>query len=209
MTAEIKVSSLTAKAANLTTFTYAIDDVGGSWKLAINAADGIPIYDASGYLIPITDGSTRLGSSTKRWGRLTLAKGSAVILWDDTTGNGDELGYTNGVGPYFFDNTAGFAFGNNLQSLTADRVVTWPDMDGKVVETSAATMGRLTLNGATEVTVTTAKATTAANIFLTVQSPAGTPSGVAYVSSRVNGVSFGVKGVALDTSVVAWHIIEP
>lgn len=72
-----------------------------------------------------------------------------------------------------------------------------------------ATMGTLTLNGATEVTVATTKTTASSRIFLTVQAPGGTPSGIAYISSRVAGTSFGVKSVALDTSTVAWMIVEP
>lgn len=76
-------------------------------------------------------------------------------------------------------------------------------------EGSNAIMGTLTLNGATEVTVNTTKVTATSRIFLAIQSPAGTVSGVAYVSSRVAGTSFGVKGIALDTSIVAWMIVEP
>ncbi|WP_456318830.1 hypothetical protein [Actinacidiphila oryziradicis] len=75
-------------------------------------------------------------------------------------------------------------------------------------------MGTLTLNGATAVTVTTTTtaattATTASRIFLTVQAPGGTPSGVAYVAGRTAGTSFTVKGAAGDTSTVAWLIVEP
>ncbi|MBO4252996.1 hypothetical protein [Streptomyces griseorubiginosus] len=46
-------------------------------------------------------------------------------------------------------------------------------------------------------------------IFLTVQAPGGTPAGVAYVAGRNAGASFTVKGVAGDTSTVAWLIVEP
>nr|WP_246143678.1 hypothetical protein [Actinacidiphila oryziradicis] len=84
----------------------------------------------------------------------------------------------------------------------------------KVKEGSNAKMGTLTLNGATAVTVTTTTtaattATTASRIFLTVQAPGGTPSGVAYVAGRTAGTSFTVKGAAGDTSTVAWLIVEP
>ncbi len=70
-------------------------------------------------------------------------------------------------------------------------------------------MGTLVLNGATEVTVATTAVTATSRIFLTVQEPGGTPSGIVFVSSRVASTSFGVKGIALDTSVVAWIIVEP
>lgn len=78
-----------------------------------------------------------------------------------------------------------------------------------VKEGTNACMGTLTLNGATEVTVNTTKVTANSRIFLTVQAPGGTPAGVAYVSSRSAGTSFGVKGIAADTSTVAWLIVEP
>ncbi|MGW4909499.1 glycosyl hydrolase family 28-related protein [Streptomyces sp. NPDC004270] len=37
----------------------------------------------------------------------------------------------------------------------------------------------------------------------------GTPAGVAYVSGRIAGTSFTVKGATGDTSTVAWLIVEP
>ena len=70
-------------------------------------------------------------------------------------------------------------------------------------------MGTLTLNGTTEVTVNTTVVTANSRIFLTVQEPGGTPFGSVYVSSRIGGTSFGVKGNAGDTSIVAWMIVEP
>lgn len=79
----------------------------------------------------------------------------------------------------------------------------------KVKEGTNATMGTGTLNGATEVTIATNKVTATSRIFLTIQLPHGTPAGAIYVSSRSAGVSFGVKGVAADTSDFAWVILEP
>jgi hypothetical protein len=78
-----------------------------------------------------------------------------------------------------------------------------------VKEGSNATMGTATANGTTEVTVSTTKVTATSRIFLTCQTPGGTPSGVYYVSSRSAGISFGFKSLALDTSTIAWIIIEP
>ena len=72
-----------------------------------------------------------------------------------------------------------------------------------------ATMGTGVLNGATEVTINTTAVTANSRIFLSIQAPGGTPLGLIYVSSRVAGTSFGVKGAATDTSTFAWHIIEP
>lgn len=79
----------------------------------------------------------------------------------------------------------------------------------RVKEGTNAKMGTLTLNGATAVSVATTAVTATSRIFLTVQAPGGTPAGIAYVSARTAGTSFSVKGVAGDTSTVAWLIVEP
>jgi hypothetical protein len=79
----------------------------------------------------------------------------------------------------------------------------------QVKEGSNATMGTGTLNGTTEVTISTTKVTANSRIFLSIQTPGGTPSGTIYVSSRSAGTSFGVKSTALDTSTFAWWIVEP
>lgn len=80
----------------------------------------------------------------------------------------------------------------------------------QVKEGANAKMGTAVLNGVTEVTVATTAVTASSRILLTVQAPGGTIGGAAYVSSRVPGTSFGIKGlVALDTSTVAWMIVEP
>lgn len=79
-----------------------------------------------------------------------------------------------------------------------------------VKEGTNATMGRATLVAGT-VTVSTTKALTTSEIFLTVQSLGGVaaPVGVA-VTARVNATSFTITSAsALDTSVVSWIIIEP
>ncbi len=77
-----------------------------------------------------------------------------------------------------------------------------------IKEGSNATMGTLTANGITEVTVNTTAVTANSRIFLTIQVPGGTP-GAPYISSRVAGTSFGVKSLAADTSTIAWMIVEP
>jgi hypothetical protein len=78
-----------------------------------------------------------------------------------------------------------------------------------IKEGANATMGTGTLNGVTEVTISTTAVTANSRIFLSIQAPGGTPLGVIYVSSRIAGTSFGVKGAATDSSTFAWHIIEP
>lgn len=79
----------------------------------------------------------------------------------------------------------------------------------RVKEGTNAKMGVLTLKGATAVPVATTAVTATSRIFLTVQEPGGTPAGIAYVSARTAGDSFSVKGIAGDTSTVAWLIVDP
>lgn len=76
-------------------------------------------------------------------------------------------------------------------------------------EGSNARMGTLTLNGATPVVVANTSVTADTRIFLTAQAPGGTPSGIYYVSARTPATSFSVTSVALDTSTVAYLLIEP
>lgn len=78
----------------------------------------------------------------------------------------------------------------------------------RVKEGSNATMGTLALNGATPVVVATSAVKANSRIFLTHNTPGGTPA-FAWVSARSAGVSFSVTGTALDTSTVAWLIINP
>ncbi|PWI04529.1 hypothetical protein DIZ27_44810 [Streptomyces sp. NWU339] len=94
-------------------------------------------------------------------------------------------------------------------SPNADIVAAKAGRGLKVKEGADAKMGTLTLTGATPVTVPTTAVTAASRIFLTVQEPGGTPSGIAYVSGRVPGESFSVRGTAGDASTVAWLIVEP
>lgn len=130
--ADIKVSDMSPILASDATFTYAIDDVGGYGKLAINAANGLPILDANALLIPTADGARTLGSDAFRWAGLNLKQNSGQILWNDGTGSGDIIGYTSTIGPYFFDGTTTFALRYNIQALTVDRTITWPDAPGTV-----------------------------------------------------------------------------
>lgn len=79
----------------------------------------------------------------------------------------------------------------------------------QVKEGANACLGTATLNGTTAVVVNTTKVTATSRIMLTINTPGGTPASP-YVSTRVAGTSFSVKSTgASDTSVVAWHIIEP
>jgi hypothetical protein len=76
-----------------------------------------------------------------------------------------------------------------------------------IPEGANARMGTATLNGTTAVTVATTAVTAKSRVFLTVQTPGGTP-GVHYVNSITPGTSFTVKSAAGDTSTVAWLLID-
>ena len=77
----------------------------------------------------------------------------------------------------------------------------------RVKEGSNACMGTATLV-AGAVTVSTTAVTANSRIFLSTQTEGGTP-GFLGVSARVAGTSFTVTGVATDTSVIAWMLVEP
>ncbi|MFJ2110632.1 glycosyl hydrolase family 28-related protein [Streptomyces sp. NPDC087850] len=77
-----------------------------------------------------------------------------------------------------------------------------------IAEGAGARMGVATLVGGT-VTVANASITATSRIFLTCQAPGGTP-GFLRVSARTPGTSFTILSSSVtDTSVVAWHAIEP
>jgi len=80
----------------------------------------------------------------------------------------------------------------------------------QVKEGTNAKMGTAVLNGITEVTVATTGVTATSRVFLSVETPGGTVGGLAYVSSRIAGTSFGVKSLTIgDTSTIAWLIVDP
>ena len=71
-----------------------------------------------------------------------------------------------------------------------------------------STMGRATLV-AGAATVATTSVSAASEVFLTCQTPGGTP-GFLRVSARVAGTSFTITSSSgTDTSVVGWFIVEP
>lgn len=101
------------------------------------------------------------------------------------------------------------ATSGNIKANTGSILINTAGKGLQIKEGSNATMGTATLNGTTEVTVSTTAVTASSRIFVTIQAPGGTPSGAVYVSSRSAGTSFGLKTIALDTSTVAWLIVEP
>lgn len=103
----------------------------------------------------------------------------------------------------------------NLYRSAADTLATDDDLaialagkGLKVKEGSNAKMGVSTLVAGTIVVSTTA-VTASSRIFLTCQTPGGTP-GFLRVSARTAGTSFTIlSSSGTDTSTVAWFIVEP
>lgn len=78
----------------------------------------------------------------------------------------------------------------------------------KMAEGTNARMGVATLVAGT-VTVATTQVSANSRIFLTIQTPGGTP-GAVYVSTRTASTSFAITSTSgADTSVVAWIIVDP
>lgn len=77
-----------------------------------------------------------------------------------------------------------------------------------IAEGANARMGMVTL-AAGAASVSTAAIGADSRVFLTAQTPSGTP-GALYVSARTPGVDFAIASTsAADTSDVAWLIVEP
>lgn len=97
-----------------------------------------------------------------------------------------------------------------IQSYTADIKITTAGKGLYIKEGTNATMGVATLVGGT-VVVSTTEVTANSRIFLTAQSLGTVTVGQGLaVSARTAGTSFTILSQsALDTSVVAWMIIEP
>jgi hypothetical protein len=99
--------------------------------------------------------------------------------------------------------------GNSVLYLSAGDLSIYTAGKGlKVKEGADATMGRATLVNGT-VVVNTTTVTASSEIFLTCQTPGGTP-GFLRVSARTAGKSFTIRSSsAADASEVAWFIVEP
>lgn len=114
---------------------------------------------------------------------------------------GDVGIFRNAANGLTINATAGLTLTGNLNLGTAG-------LGLLVKEGSNATMGAGTLVGGT-VTISTTKVTANSRIFLSVQSQGGT-AGFVEVTARVAATSFTItSSSALDTSIVAWVIIEP
>jgi hypothetical protein len=114
-----------------------------------------------------------------------------------------------GSGSASRDTTLQRTAANMLSVLTADLRIGTVGKGLRIAEGSNAKMGTATLNGTTAVVVSTTAVTASSRIFLTIQTPGGTPASP-YVSAVSAGTSFSIKSTgASDTSVVAWMLVEP
>ena len=181
-------------------------DNGSKLSIGLTAADqtGLAVASTSSNinqpLILLTAGSSGTDALIKARvagdsaSRIILSAAGQLSLGGGSTGTDTSWGRLNAA---------------QIGSPDSDLVVGLAGKGLKVKEGANAKMGTLTLNGTTAVTVATTAVTATSRIFLTVQAPGGTPAGVAYVSARTAGTSFSVKGIAGDTSTVAWLIVEP
>ena len=115
---------------------------------------------------------------------------------------------TYGPGNAGADVTWGRGAANRMDLTTADLRIATAGRGPQVAEGSNAKMGASTLVAGT-VTVANTSVTANSRIFLTCQTPGGTP-GFLRVSARVAGTSFTILSSSnTDTSVVGWLIFEP
>lgn len=132
--------------------------------------------------------------------QFTLQTGAAFnsfIIYANSVAGVREM--TNSVGGNLpFDN--GITIKGDIISSTAGNGL-------QIKSGSNAKIGTATANGVTAVTVATSVVTANSLIFLTEQTPAGTPN-APYVSSVTPGTGFQFKSTALDTSTVGWMIVE-
>jgi hypothetical protein len=181
-------------------------DNGSTMSVALNAADqtGLSIVATASNvnqpLVLLTAGVSAADALMKA--RVVGDTSSRVILSAAGT-------LSLGPGNAAIDTTWGRLGPAQVGSPDSDLVAGLAGKGLRVKEGGNAKMGTVVLNGATAVTVATTAVTAASRIFLTVQAPGGTPTGVAYVAGRTAGTSFTVKGQAGDTSTVAWLIVEP
>lgn len=135
------------------------------------------------------------GAARKELTLNDIALTSGRVPFATTNGrltDSSSLAYTSGTGLLVSDNVKLTTAGNGLY----------------VKEGTNATMGTAVLVAGT-VTVNTTKVTANSRIFLTAQTPGGTV-GAVYVSARTAGTSFAITSLnVLDTSTIAWMIVEP
>lgn len=128
-----------------------------------------------------------------------IVDAAGKALWGSGTATGDTNLYRSAADTLKTDDNLIVA--QDVSVATAGKTI-------KVKQGTNAKCGTATLNGTSEVVVSTTAVTANSIILLGGNTPAGTPA-AAYVSAVTPGTSFGVKSAASNTSVIGWWIIEP
>jgi hypothetical protein len=129
-----------------------------------------------------------------------------LVINDDGTGNYGKIIAAGGITV----SGGGVTFAPNIP-LTVNGNI---DISGagyglEIKEGANCKQGTAVLNGTTAVVVANTSVTANSRIFLTINTPGGTPASP-YVSAVSAGVSFSIKSTgASDTSTVAYLINEP
>jgi len=170
----------------------------------------------------LNTGSWSVGSSGTAYGttgQVLTSAGDAPPAWQTPATNGTVTNVSvttaNGVSGSVATSTTTPAITLTLGAITPSSVdssgnisVTTAGSGLKIKEGANAKMGIATLTAGT-VSVTNTSVTAVSRIFLTIQTPGGTP-GAVYVSTRSVGASFDITSTSgPDTSDVAWMIVEP
>jgi len=142
--ANIKVSALTAQSASATTFTYGITNSSTDGKVAVGAADGIPIFNSTSFLLPTANivggiGTAALTFPVGYFQQATSIASTSLlgIQFTDGAGTGvGALGYYSGVGMYIRGAAVTQRITMDLSAVTINRIMSWPDIGGSVSVTS-------------------------------------------------------------------------
>ena len=142
--ANIKVSALTAQSASATTFTYGITNSSTDGKVAVGAADGIPIFSPTSFLLPTANivggiGTPALTFPVGYFQQATSIGSTATNGIQITDGAGSivgSFGYFAAVGPYMRGAATTQRITMDLSAITINRIMSWPDIAGSVSVTS-------------------------------------------------------------------------
>lgn len=206
-------SSANANAVGGGNFVLATDNTSGGARLMVTS---------SGHLVPaITNGTLDIGSATAQW--RTAYLGTSAIVAATTTLASNSL---NSTGSFSFNTTNNQTITTGTGLLTAGGALTAIgiltaasdiqfSVAGKHIFSKESGAGAdcsgaaVLVGGAVTVSTTCVPATTAnSRILLTSQIDGGTP-GWLRVSAKTASTSFSITSSSvLDTSTVAWWIVE-
>ena len=200
------VTSVTANYTAQATDGYILGDasVSGAFTVTLPTAG---VTTGRTYVVKKTDGSSAGITVQPATGTVDGRSVIQLVVGGDyTTWAWDGSTYRV-VGGYFYtgllrtgDSLLTDANGNLVMTITGTGLV--------VSEGSNAVQGTAVLNGTTAVVVANTTVSANSRIYLTIQTPGGTP-GAPYVSAISAGVSFSVKSTnAADSSTVAYLIVS-